>query len=66
MKEQIKKEISESSNQELVEYIKKCMKLNEDMVIPYSIDCYEFMCNDDEYRDIKMEEGWKIIRGRNR
>ena len=66
MKEQIKKEISESSNQELAKYIKKCMKLNEDMVIPYSIDCYEFMCNDDEYREIKMEEGWKIIRGRNR
>jgi len=66
MKEPIKKEINESSNQELVEYIKKCMKLNEDMVIPYSIDCYEFMCNDDEYRDIKMEEGWKIIRGRNK
>ena len=66
MKEPIKKEISEPNKQELTEYIKKCIKLNEDMVIPYSIDCYEFMCNDDEYREIKMEEGWKIIRGRNR
>ena len=66
MKEPIKKEISEPNKQELTEYIKKCIKLNEDMVIPYSIDCYEFMCSDDEYREIKMEEGWKIIRGRNR
>ena len=66
MKEQIKKEISESSNQELVEYIKKCMKLNEDMVIPYSIDCYEFICNDDEYCEIKMVEGWEIIKGCNK
>ena len=66
MKEPIKKEISEPNRQELTKYIKKCIKLNEDMVIPYSIDCYEFMCSDDEYREIKMEEGWKIIRGRNR
>jgi len=66
MKEPIKKEISEPNKQELTKYIKKCIKLNEDMVIPYSIDCYEFMCSDDEYREIKMEEGWKIIRGRNR
>jgi len=21
------------------------------------------MCSDDEYREIKMEEGWEIIRG---
>ena len=47
MKEPIKKEISEPNKQELAEYIKKCIKLNEDMVIPYSIDCYEFMCSDD-------------------
>jgi len=66
MKEPIKKEISEPNRQELTKYIKKYIKLNEDMVIPYSIDCYEFMCSDDEYREIKMEEGWKIIRGRNR
>jgi len=63
MKEPIKKEISEPNKQELTKYIKKCIKLNEDMVIPYSIDCYEFMCSDDEYREIKMEEGWEIIRG---
>ena len=66
MKEPIKKEISEPNRQELTKYIKKYIKFNEDMVIPYSIDCYEFMCSDDEYREIKMEEGWKIIRGRNR
>jgi len=63
MKEPIKKEISEPNRQELTKYIKKYIKLNEDMVIPYSIDCYEFMCSDDEYREIKMEEGWEIIRG---
>ena len=63
MKELIKKEISEPNKQELAKYIKKCIKLNEDMVIPYSIDCYEFICNDTEYHEIKMEEGWKIIRG---
>jgi len=66
MKEPIKKEISEPNRQELTKYIKKYIKLNEDMVIPYSIDCYEFMCSDDEYREIKMEEGWEIIKGCNK
>ena len=66
MKEPIKKEISELNRQELTKYIKKYIKLNEDMVIPYSIDCYEFMCSDDEYREIKMEEGWEIIKGCNK
>ena len=66
MKEPIKKEISEPNKQELTKYIKKCIKLNEDMVIPYRIDCYEFMCSDDEYREIKMEEGWEIIKGCNK
>lgn len=66
MKEPIKKEISEPNRQELTKYIKKYIKLNEDMVIPYNIDCYEFMCSDDEYREIKMEEGWEIIKGCNK
>ena len=66
MKELIKKEISEPNKQELAKYIKKCIKLNEDMVIPYSIDCYEFICSDYEYREIKMEEGWEIIKGCNK
>ena len=66
MKEVIEGTISEPNEQELAEYIKKCIKLNEDMVIPYSIDCYEFMCSDDEYREIKMEEGWEIIKGCNK
>ena len=66
MKEPIKKEISEPNRQELTKYIKKYIKLNEDMVIPYSIDCYEFMCSDDEYREIKLEEGWEIIKGCNK
>jgi hypothetical protein len=54
---------SKTSKQELAEYIKKCIKLNEDMVIPYSVDCYEFMCNNNEYHKIKMQKGWEIIDG---
>ena len=53
------------SKQKLAEYINKCIEeaKNEDMVIPYKIDCYEFISSDTKYRDIKMKEGWKIIMG---
>ena len=56
------------NEQELVRYIEEHIKKakNGDMVIPYNIDCYEFICNNTEYRNTKMKEGWKIIAGSER
>jgi len=58
------------SKRALAEYIRKCIKeaKDTDMVIPYNgvlpdVDCYEFMSNNEEYCNTKMEEGWKVIRG---
>ena len=56
------------SEQELTEYIEKYIEKtkNGDMVIPYNIDCYEFISSNTKYRDIKMNEGWKIVMGSDR
>ena len=59
------------TEQELADYICESIARseNEDMVIPYiyeptiQVDCYEFISDDITYRDVKMKEGWKIIRG---
>jgi len=47
---------------DLAEYIAEYIKPESDLVIPYSVDCYDFMNNDTYYVN-KMEDGWSIIKG---